>query len=151
MVIYSKYNRVHPGGTVNEEKSMAKQSFKDECDINRIMERAGKTGVLRGPLGSGMGRPMFGDFSNTDDYQTSLNRIIEADEAFLQLPAKLRKRFDNQPEKLIAFMEDEENREEALKLGLIREKDAEIGRNKVGEPVVPVPESNPKDAEKTSD
>lgn len=42
-------------------------------------------------------KPKFGDFLGVSDYQTALNQVIEAEEAFDALPAKVRARFDNQP------------------------------------------------------
>lgn len=98
------------------EPTLTKQSFRDECDINNIIDRFMKTGVLTHENSS---KPQFGDYLGFSDYQDSLNQVIAADEAFDSLPAKVRARFDNDPAKLLAFVGDSENRDEMISLGLI--------------------------------
>lgn len=94
----------------------AKQSFKDECDVNKIMHKYRVTGVLTHLRTQS---PKYGDFTNVTDYQTSLNAVMAAQDAFSHLPAKVRSRFGNDPSQLLAFIEDPTNKEEAQKLGLI--------------------------------
>ena len=96
--------------------SLTKQSFKDECDINNIVSRFDKTGVLDHEA---LVKPKFGDFLGVSDYQTALNQVIEAEEAFEALPAKVRARFDNQPADFLEFCSDEKNYDEMVELGLI--------------------------------
>jgi len=101
-----------------EDATLAQQQFKEETDINNIMYKFGLTGLLpQAPL-----EASYGDFSGVYDYHTALNAIIASEEQFEALPAQLRGRFDNDPAKLIAFMENEANRPEAEKLGLINPK-----------------------------
>ena len=45
--------------------------------------------------------------------------LSNARESFAMLPSSIRKRFDNDPGLLLAFLDDENNREEAFSLGLI--------------------------------
>lgn len=103
---------------------MAVQSFKDECDINVIVERFGLTGVLPGAIRM----PEYGDFSEVVDYHTAMNAIRSAEDSFRQLPAKVRERFNNNPQELLAFCEDDRNREEAAKLGLVEMPRPDINR-----------------------
>lgn len=98
-----------------EDKSLAQQHMKDECDINVIVERFGVTGQI--PVSAI--EPSYGDFSGVNDYHTALNKIKAADEAFMALPAKLRAKFDHDPNALLNFLENEANRDEAIELGLI--------------------------------
>ena len=98
------------------DPSMTKQSFKDECDINNIVSRFAKTGVLDHEA---LVKPKFGDFLGVSDYQTALNQVLEAEEAFDALPAKLRARFENQPGEFLEFCSDEKNYDEMVELGLI--------------------------------
>src|SRR5580765_5072286 len=65
------------------EKSLTQQHFKDECDINEIVRRFGLTGKLP----ENVKAPQYGDFTGLSDYQTALNAVIAADEAFMELPA----------------------------------------------------------------
>lgn len=100
----------------DDTPSMTDQSFAEECDINTIVRRFGLTGEMpAAPL-----MPSFADFEETYDFHTSMLRIKQAETEFLRLPAELRYRFGNDPGALIAFLEDDRNREEAVKLGLVR-------------------------------
>lgn len=102
-------------GTANNEPSMAKQSFAEEVDINTIVKRFGLTGEL--PTNIRM--PTYGDFTEALDYHQALNAIARANEAFDAMPAEVRARFHNNPGEFVDFCEKAENREEAIKLGLI--------------------------------
>lgn len=99
---------------------MAKQAFKDECDINTIMSKYQRTGLIehvQRVQGS------YGDFTSVQDYQLSLNQVIEAQDAFDALPSSVRKRFNNEPTQLMAFISDDANYDEAVRLGLIERKE----------------------------
>lgn len=98
-----------------EDPSLAQQHSKDECDINIIMERFGRGQALP----EGFRAPQFADFSGIGDYHTAMNRVAEANEAFDAMPAQLRARFNNDPAELMAFLDNGENRSEAIKLGLV--------------------------------
>lgn len=106
-----------------KDKSMTQQSFAEEVDVNNIVARAVKTGMLGDPLAIGRREAVFGDFSDVDSFHTSLNRVIAAQNAFMELPADVRARFNNDPGQLIAFLSDEANRDEAVKLGLVVKKE----------------------------
>lgn len=93
----------------------AKQSFKDECDINVIMRRYEKSGALPALQTR---EPRFMDCTGFDFHQAQL-LVTEAQRAFMDLPSGLRERFGNDPGELMAFLGDERNREEAVKLGLV--------------------------------
>lgn len=92
-----------------------KQSFKDECDINRIMSRYAATGVLDFIEKR---EARFADVSETD-FLTAMQTVAEATTAFNSLPSALRERFENEPARLLAFLEDSRNLEEAIELGLV--------------------------------
>lgn len=92
----------------------AKQSFKDECDINRIMKKASKTGVVDWLARN---EPRYADVSEYD-FMTSMQTIATANEMFAELPSAVRRRFHNEPAELLAFLHDPDNTEEAIRLGL---------------------------------
>jgi phage internal scaffolding protein len=97
------------------EPTLAQQHAKDETDINTIVRRFGLTGELP----NNVRVPRYGDFTMVSDYQTAMNMVMEANEAFMQLPAEVRSRFNNDPGALVDFISDESNRAEAAKLGLV--------------------------------
>lgn len=103
----------------SDEKSMTEQSHKKKCDINNIMKKYRQTGEL--PLSSKT--PMYGDFSSGETYHEACNLIIEAKEDFMKLPSEIRKRFGNDPGKLVDFLNDPNNLEEAMDLGIIEKMD----------------------------
>lgn len=120
--IRTQYNYDHnaasdASGLVCEEPTRAQQHHKDECDINVILERFGKTGQM--PVSAISGS--YGDFSGVHDYHTALNTLIAAESEFEALPAKLRARFNNEPSNLIEFLNDSKNKDQAIELGLINQ------------------------------
>jgi len=100
-----------------EDASLAQQHFKDECDINNILRQFNITGILPDQAIS----PRYGDFTGISDYHTALNQVIAAEDEFMSLPAPLRARFENDPAQLIEFLDNPENKDEAIKLGLVNE------------------------------
>lgn len=98
------------------DASLAQQHAKEESDINTIVRRFGLTGELP----SGVRMPQYGDFVGIGDYHSALNAVKAADSSFMELPADLRTRFDNDPAKFVEFCSDESNRAEAEKLGLVQ-------------------------------
>jgi len=112
------------------EPSLAQQNFKDECDINYIVRQFGLTGELPGqPLS-----PQYGDFTGVLDYHSAVNAVLAAQDDFMELPAQLRSRFNNDPAELIDFLQLEENREEAIKLGLVAAKPISEPETPIAEP-----------------
>lgn len=103
-------------------ESLTHQSEHDRSEINRIIKR----GVsLPDP-----NQMRFGDFSDGATFNDVQNTIAQAKSSFELLPAELRDRFSNDPAKVIDFINDPENAEEAVELGLIE----------------PLPEPLPKDS-----
>jgi len=98
------------------QPTLTKQSFREECNINSIMARYEKTGLINHVAGR---EPIFGDFSEIPDYQTALDIVYTAEDQFLQLPAQLRKFFNNDPSFMLAYMQDPKNKAMCQKLGLL--------------------------------
>jgi len=117
-------------GLACPDPSLAQQNFKDESDINYIVRQFGLTGELPDqPLS-----PQYGDFTGVLDYHSAVNAVLAAQDEFDHLPAQMRARFNNDPAQLIDFLDKEENREEATKLGLVAEKPiSELSETPVGE------------------
>lgn len=115
----------------SDKPSMAKQSFKEQCDINAIMKRYEKTGIVEHAKRYGAS---YGDFTGADDYQDALAKVAAADEAFMSLPASIRKRFNNNPGDYFDFANDPANRNELIDMKLL---DAEkIEENQISEPEI---------------
>lgn len=97
------------------EDSQVQQHLSAETDINNIMAKYRKTGVLSHVTNMAH---EYGDFSEVPDYKTAMEQIMAADHLFMQLPAAVRDRFGNDPANFITFATDAENLEELRKLGL---------------------------------
>lgn len=114
-------------GLCCEDESLAIQSAKDEADINTIVRRFGLTGELPGDLNM----PQSGDFTNIPDFHTAMNLIRETQEEFLRVPAEIRARFNNDPQRLMQFVEDDANYDEARKLGFLKDPEVPVAPMRV--------------------
>jgi phage internal scaffolding protein len=108
----------------NEEKSRsrAQQHFRDEVDVNNIIARYNKTGLL--PLRRSTIGEFRDDLVNSLTYQEALDVVSKSEEKFAELPANIRSRFKNDPAQFLQFISDDNNAQEAYKLGLLSEKPA---------------------------
>lgn len=103
-------------GTLNTEDSLTQQSDAVDCDINVIMKKYGNTGQLP----QIQLQPLYGDFTQVDDFRGMQEKIKAANDAFAEIPAHIRKRFNNDPHEFIQFATSEENLPELRKLGLAK-------------------------------
>jgi phage internal scaffolding protein len=105
-----------------EDASLTQQHQKDQADINFIIDQFNVTGILPvSPVS-----PQYGDFSGIGDYHSAMNAVMNMHDEFMTLPPAIRSRFDNDPEELFDFLSNEDNREEAIKLGLIQPVQAAV-------------------------
>lgn len=135
--IRSRYSKSLHVSLAVTSPSRTRQEFKDECDVNLIVKRHAETGLWQGSLKPPTRCPQFVDIANAPDAQTAHNLFIQARDAFMSLPSVVRKRFDNNPHELIAFVSEDSNYDDALKLGLVNE------RPPVVSPIPPVVDNLP--------
>lgn len=127
VTLFSAYRRPPAVRLKCLDPSRAKQEFKEDSDINTILKRFGITGKLP----SNVRMPMYGDFSDVNSFHQAVNAIAAANESFSAMPAHVRSRFQNDPERFVQFCLDDGNRAEAVKLGLVPDvplKDGPQGR-----------------------
>lgn len=98
------------------DETRTQQQFAEEVDINTIVRRFGLTGELP----QGLKPPMTGDFTEVYDFQTSMNLVREANEAFMQMPADIREQFGNDAGAWTEYVSDPKNVEQCRKWGLAR-------------------------------
>lgn len=94
----------------------AVQSFKDESDINNIMRKFQRTGMLDW-LNTHDGE--YGDVTGIT-FETSMATILKAQEMFDELPSTVRERFMNNPALFFDFVHDPKNLAELRQLGLAK-------------------------------
>lgn len=102
------------------------QDQRDDSDINVIVKRFGLTGQLpqvRPKI------PLEADFRDAGEFDlgSALRYVRAADAAFMRYPAEVRARFDNDPAQFCAFVENPDNKDECIRLGIL------------AKPVVPPP------------
>ena len=95
---------------------MAQQQFKDECDINNIMSKYQKTGLIT-HVAKHQGD--YHDFTVMPDFKTAIDTIHEAEAMFMEIPANIREQFENDPGKFVEFATDDCNYDEMVRMGLI--------------------------------
>lgn len=122
----------------SKDVKITQQNEKDDADINVIVERA-KRGAVP-PIGRDVA-PMYGDFTVIpQDLREVLVQVKFAENLFMSLDAFVRRRFNNDPVEMLDFLNDPKNRNEAIKLGLVKAPEVEI--TKAPEPPIEaVPEA----------
>ncbi len=130
-------------------KGLAKQSMRDECDVNLIMAKFVKTGLISHVA---RGLPSFVDVSELTDYRSAIEQVRSVEKYFAALPAGVRTRFDNDAVSFMSFLESGASGEDLEALGLealgdrrARSKDGREG-DSVEPDVVPPPPVVPAEA-----
>lgn len=98
--------------------SMTKQEFAAECDLNLMMKRYVQSGVPPNTVGVGS----YDDFYAAPDFLQAQLIVKRAQDQFSELSSDIRERFGNDPARFLAFVGDEKNFEDALKLGLLSDE-----------------------------
>jgi len=111
------------------DSSLTQQQFKEESDINTIVDRFMKTGHLPEPASM----PQYVDYEGVFDFQSAMNVVRQADENFMRMDAKVRARFHNSPQEFLEFFANPDNADEAVRLGLA------VPQAKESPPAVDVP------------
>lgn len=96
------------------EPSMAQQHQRDAVDINNIMKRYVKTGIID-HINKNAGH--YGDIPALS-YHEAIDQVMRADEMFLELPSQVRKHFENDPSKFLAYVQDPVNADSLHEMGL---------------------------------
>lgn len=97
------------------DPSLTHQSFADECNYNNVLAKWENSGLI---THINPNSPVYADVSDLGDYQSALELIRSAQSSFDALPSSVRDRFNNDPAKLLEFVQDPKNEAEALRLGL---------------------------------
>lgn len=96
-----------------EDESLTVQASKEECDINVIVAKYLRTGVPPEQR-----QVIYADLSEIPDLREAIHMVNDAQQAFMELPAEVRREFDNDPVKLVEFAQDPRNLDRAVELGL---------------------------------
>lgn len=129
--------------------SLTRQEFRDECDINVLMDRFEKTGIL--PVNQVASPGMYFD---TDllpgDFREAMDIVNESGKLFMQLPAKVRREFDNDPAKFVDYAVDPKNIDQLKEWGLTAPEKAPDAPMRVEVVPPPAPPAAPVEPPKAS-
>lgn len=100
------------------DEVITKQAHAAECDIHNILKQYERTGVI---THLAAGRAEYLDLPSDVDYQSSLNTLLAAENAFAALPANVRDYFANDPARFLAAFGDETQADKLRELGLLKE------------------------------
>lgn len=118
LVAFTRFDRpFDPGIDCSKDLTLTQQHFESECNINNIVQKYTQDDIIQSAL---LAQLIYSDFDSQDDYASMLQRVKDAEENFNQLPVSIRNRFENDPGKLIKFVEDPRNRAEGEKLGIFK-------------------------------
>lgn len=110
-----KKNLKKPFAKVFKKPGLTEQIHRDDCNINSVVSRYRKTGILinaREKLGEYKTAPNF-------TFHEAMNFVSKTNEMFEMIPADIRNRFQNDPQAFSEFAENPENQDELIKMGLI--------------------------------
>lgn len=93
-----------------------RQEFKDESDINNIMARYMRTGLIDNVTTK---LPQFADVDG-QTFTEAMQIVAESQSLFAELPSSVRVEFDNDPAKFLDFVHNSENAPRMAEMGLLR-------------------------------
>ena len=113
------YNYEYPRiKTPSLEPSLTEQSHADSCNINLIMRKYQRTGMIDHVAKYA---PEYGLMDGAD-FQAKQNAVANAITMFEELPSSAREHFDHDPAKFLDFamsINDETERSELIRAGLL--------------------------------
>lgn len=99
----------------------AQQSFKEDCDINVIMNRFAKTGTVDHVKKH---QPRYG-IATGQSLHEAMNLIAQAESMFMDLDPDIRNKFNGSPSELLDFVQNPDNELAAAELGLALSDEAQ--------------------------
>jgi hypothetical protein len=99
-----------------QDRSRTKQEHEKGANINNIMRKYRKTGLVPQVVDV---QSYFADFSSGTDFAENMRRVTDANEKFEALPSEIRNRFENNCSKFLDFVIDPANEPEMCDMGLM--------------------------------
>ena len=104
---------------INTGKGLTEQAHKKECDMNYILRDYARTGFIKHAKENA---GTYDDIS-VQDFQQAMFIVAEAKSMFEELPAPVRKEFNNDPKAFLGFVQDPENADKMKNLGIMKGND----------------------------
>lgn len=135
-IVYSDGNPPPQTATGPFEESLTRQSEKDDADINVLLNRFVRTGLMP----QDEREPLFIDVSDVGDYRQIRDHINRSTDYFNTLDAKVRAKFNNDPAEFLDRLVDPANKQEFVDLGILEATDVVPTKGTPEKaPVAPVP------------
>lgn len=96
-------------------ESMTQQHFKEEVDVRNIIKKYDATGLIAHVQ---KGQAQYGDFSMKVGFKEALDMVNSAQDSFMELPAEVRREFNNDAGEFYTFVSDPKNSEQLIEMGL---------------------------------
>jgi len=100
--------------TPDDEIVRVEQSHKDEVNINNIVKRHGMDLITK----TAQLQQFTYDDNPNNDFQETMNAILQAEKSFSSVPSDIRKKFDNDPAKFLDFIHNKDNQQQLVDWGL---------------------------------
>ncbi len=100
--------------TFENAEDLCEQTHKEDCDVNTIMRKFQKTGIIEHRAKHGL---QYGNVPAMD-YREAMETVAISNSMFEELPSKARQYFDNDPAKFLEFTENPENIEKLATLDI---------------------------------
>lgn len=120
MMIKNMWSPSEQTATENVEEG-AQQQFKEDCDINHIMARFEKTGVI---AHAAKHQPDYG-IANSQTLHEAVNLVARAESMFMDLSPEIRNKFNGKPTELLDFVQNPDNEQACKDLGLALSDEAQ--------------------------
>lgn len=119
--ITRRLSRSDPSQWLNQQTgelgtSMTNEADRDGTDLNILIRRMTTQEIRERPP---VNPAAYGDATHVFDLQDMLDQTAKARDLFMRLPATVRAKFDNAPAKLYDYLRNEDNYDEAVKLGIL--------------------------------
>ena len=85
-------------------RSKTRQEFADSANINKIISRFNRTGILSSGEIKNNRQPMYGDYEGID-YTETCNKIARVEQDFMEQEPEERAKWNNNPQEWLAGLE----------------------------------------------
>ena len=110
-----------------EEPSLTEQCHKDDCDINKIIDRFNRTGDISVLSTMQVKQGFYADVTGAASSFMELQaKVAEGKSIFESLPSEIRSKFGNNAAVFWDFVSDPANKEECIKLGLLEKTETDV-------------------------